>query len=258
MRDKTARKQLRSVILAGLATVLLSMNAGCFQSPKVTDAQLDRGCVIMLPGIEGHAWQLKGMYEGLRDAGIQRAIEIIPWGSPPLSSLPNLMDIEKNRKRADAIACKIESYRSARPDAPLTFVGYSGGGGLAILALEALHKDIQVDQTILIAGAISNRYDVDRVLPHCRDGLVNIYSRLDPIVGAGTSVFGTIDRKKVISAGHSGFVDEDGELLKRDKLRQIAWSLEWVKLGHDGGHLGYMSRPWARKILAPLIKKVSG
>lgn len=240
------------VILYGLGALMLTVT-GCFRAPKVTDEQLARGCVILLPGIEGNAWQLRDTYNGLRDAGIDQAIEIIPWGSPPLSSLPNLVDIKKNRERAKNIARKIATYRAARPDAPITLMGFSGGGGLAILTLEALDEGVQVDRAILIAAAISNRYDVDRVLPRCRDGLVNMYSRRDSVVSAGTALLGTIDRVKSVSAGYSGFVDAEDVPLKREKLRQIAWTSEWVRLGHYGGHLGCLAEAWAREVLAPLI-----
>ncbi|HPF39198.1 MAG TPA: hypothetical protein P5081_20190 [Phycisphaerae bacterium] len=246
---RSITERLRQSTLLALACSA----CGCFQAPDVTDAQLDRGCVILLPGIEGNAWQLEGAYHGLRDAGVEQAIEIIPWGSPPLSSMANLVGIEKNRKRADAIARKIEEYRRRRPEAPLTLIGYSGGGGLAILTLEALSKETQVDRAILIAAAIDSRYDIDRVLPRCRDELINIYSRSDAIVGAGTSVFGTIDRVKTISAGHSGFVDAKGALLERPRLQQLGWTSDWRRLGHYGGHLGCLARGWSREILAPLV-----
>ncbi len=242
-------------LVAVIACPMVFAAFGCFQPPDVTDAQLERGCVIMLPGIEGNAWQLEGTYKGLRDAGIDQAIEIIPWGSPPLSSLSNLMDFEENCRRADRIALKIASYRKARPAAPITLMGFSGGGGLAILTLEALEEGVQVDRAVLVAAAISNCHDVDRVLPRCRDSLVNIYSRLDNVVCAGTALMGTIDRENTVSAGHSGFVDEAGTLLARDKLQQIGWTSDWIRLGHYGGHLGYLAQPWALEVLAPLVMK---
>jgi pimeloyl-ACP methyl ester carboxylesterase len=253
-RNGAGIETMRTFRVSGSGLILLATSiCGCFQAPKVTDKQLDRGCVIMLPGIEGNAWQLEGTYNGLRDAGVEQAIEIIPWGSPPLSSLPNLIDIEENRRRADRIAAKIASYRKARPDAPITLVGFSGGGGLAILTLEALDEGVQVDRAILIAAAISNHYDVNRVLPRCRHEMINIYSRLDTVVSTGTTVFGTIDRENSISAGHSGFVDATGAMIERSKLRQIGWTPAWITLGHHGGHIGCLARPWAHDVLAPLV-----
>lgn len=225
----------------------------CFKPPAPSDLERGHGSVIMLPGIEGNAWQLKGTYHGLRDAGIEQAIEIIPWGSPPLSSLPNLINIKENRRRADRIAAKIVELRERDGNAPLTLIGFSGGGGLAVLTLEALPESVCVDRTILVAAAISNRYDVEKIMPHCKIDLVNFYSKRDSIVGAGTAVFGTIDRVKTVSSGHSGFVDVSGGLLDHPKLKQVEWSKDWRSLGHHGGHLGYLSRQWAKEILAPLV-----
>jgi len=235
--------------------VLFAPLGGCFRQPEISEAQLDRGCVIMLPGIEGNRWQLAGVYEGLRDAGVDQAIDIIPWGSPPLSSLPNLIDIDANHERARKIAGCIAALRRDRPHAPVTLVGFSGGGGLAVLALEALPEGVAVDRTILVAAAVSARYDVDRLLPHCRDGLVNSYSRFDHVVGAGTQLLGTIDRAHQVSAGHSGFIDADGALLENPALTQIPWKSDWIKFGHLGGHTGYLSRTWAREVLAPMIAR---
>jgi pimeloyl-ACP methyl ester carboxylesterase len=222
--------------------------------PEISDAQLDRGCVLILPGIEGNRWQLSGMQRGLRAAGIDQAIDIIPWGTPPLiSSLPNLINIDKNRERAKKIAERIVTLRRDRPDAPITLIGFSGGGGLAVLTLEVLPDGVTVDRTILIAAAISSRYDVRRLLPRCGDGLVNIYSRLDPVVGAGTLLMGTIDRRHSVSAGHCGFVDHDDVILESPYLTQIGWTTAWLKHRHLGGHIGYLTTAWAREVLAPLI-----
>ncbi len=245
----TAKWQSAASMLAALC------GCGCFQPPPVTPDERLRGTVIMLPGVEGNAWQLKHVYEGLRRAGIEQAIEIVPWGSPPLSSLQNLSDLPRNRERAAAIARKIKVLRAEYPDAPLTLIGYSGGGGLAVLSLEALADGATVDQTILVAAAISNRYDVRPLLKKSRAGIVNIYSTRDCIVGAGTKVFGTIDRKKVLSAGHCGFVNDDNALVACEGLTQIEWTPAWRKYGHGGGHLGYLSRDWAQVVLAPLIAK---
>jgi len=227
--------------------------SGCFQPPPMTPDERERGTVILLPGVEGNAWQLKHVYSGLRSAGIEQAIEIVPWGSPPLSSMQNLSDLPRNRERAAAIANKIKTLRADHAGAPLTLVGYSGGGGLAVLSLEALEEGVTVDQTILVAAAISHRYDVRPLLAKSRQGIVNIYSKRDAIVGACTEVFGTIDRQRVLSAGHCGFLGDDGKLMSCDGLTQIEWTPAWRAHGHGGGHWGYLSGAWAEAVLAPLV-----
>jgi len=237
-----------------IAAILAVLSgAGCFQPPPVMPEERERGTIILLPGVEGNAWQLKHVYSRLRRAGIDQAIEIVPWGSPPLSSMQNLTDLPRNRERAAAIANKIKTLRTDHADAPLTLLGYSGGGGLAVLSLEALEDGTTVDHTILIAAAISHCYDVRPLLAKSRQGIVNIYSKRDAIVGACTEVFGTIDRQQVRSAGHCGFLDDDGKLMSCDGLTQIEWTLAWGAHGHGGGHWGYLSGAWAEAVLAPLV-----
>lgn len=234
-------------------TALLSQVCGCFEAPKMTVEQQRQGRVVMLPGVEGNQWQLSGTLDGLRDAGLAHGVEIISWGTPPLHSLQNLTDLPANMKRAEERAARLTKLHHEQPDAPLTLVGFSGGGGLAILTVEALPDDIMLDRIILIAAAISNDYDLSKVFAHCKDKVINFHSRQDSIVGLGTSLFGTIDRKRSLSAGHSGFLNKEGKLLRHDKLQQVSWEPAWRQYGHYGGHLGYLSRPWACHILAPQI-----
>ena len=236
-----------------LITGLLANVCGCGGLTAMTEAQLDRGCVVVLPGVEGDTWHLGGVRSGLRDAGLEQGIEMIPWDTLPFQPLQNLMDLPANLKRADKIAARLTELYHERPDRPLTLVGFSGGGGLAILAVEALPKDVMLDRLILVAAAISNEYQLRKVHPHCQDKIINLYSNRDNVVGVGTRLFGTIDRKKTLSAGHTGFLDGEGRLRKHEKLVQIAWDPSWVEYGHLGGHVGYLLRPWARHVLASQI-----
>jgi len=208
----------------------------------------------MLPGVEGSAWQFADTYKGLREAGVDRAIDIVEWGGRPFASLTNLINLPLNRKRAKAIAARIGKYTDEHPDRPITLVGYSGGGGLAVLAVESLDDGVRLDRLILIGAALSPQYDLSIALSRCRDGIVNLYSPGDWIMlGLGTKLFGTIDRVRTESAGHVGFQDAEGQLAKVKGLRQVVWIREWSSLGHDGGHYGWLAQPWARDILAPEI-----
>ncbi len=207
----------------------------------------------MIPGVEGQRWQLAGTEAGLVEAGVRWQIEILDWGTPPLHSLPNLTDIQANRRRARERANRLAELRRENSSEPLVLVGFSGGGGLAILTVEALPKDVSIDRLILVAAAISKDYDLEQVLKQCNDKVINIYSNRDAMVGLGTSIFGTIDRKYGLSAGHCGFVDASGALVRNQKLLQVCWDPTWAQYGHFGGHLGYLSNAWAQQVLAPLI-----
>lgn len=238
--------------LLGAAIVGLP-GAACAPKESVIERGVGPGHIVLLPGVEGNSWQLGGVKQGLRDAGVDWTIEIIPWGSPPFHSLVNLTDLPANLKRADRIAARLAELQQEKPNNKLVLVGYSGGGGLAMLAANMLPDDVMVDRIVLVAGAISNDYDTTAAERHCRDKLVNIYSSRDGIVGWGTSVFGTIDRKKCLSAGYCGFQSSPGVLRESGKLEQIAWDETWREYGHGGSHACYLFRAWAKNVLARAV-----
>src|SRR5690606_38147030 len=139
-------------------------------------------------------------------------------------------------------------WRVDHPDELLYLVGYSGGGGLAVLTAAALPEHASVDRLILITPAISPDYPLDeRVLPHVREFVVNYASVMDLQVGWGTTVFGTIDRKKTASAGAVGFG------MKHPKLLEWRWSPAALHLRHRGNHVAYLARRWQSAALLPAL-----
>jgi len=210
----------------------------------------------MLPGVEGGAWQLAELRAGLSDGGVADEIRAINWGIRPLGSLANLMDIDANRRRAAAIAGEIAEIHRRNPDSPIHLLGYSGGGGLALLIAEALPQDVVLERIILIAPAVSPTFDLTTALRRTRHGIVHFYSVQDrTVLGAGTRTLGTIDRVKCDAAGMVGFQNAAGDLREVPGLLQIAWTPLWRSLGHMGGHVGWLARPWATQVLAPILKK---
>ena len=242
-----------------IALMLLGHLCGCRSEAEIIARHRQRDHVLLVAGIAGWGRDLVDVRRALREAGLKSVIEIVPWRAqpfltfPPIHSLWNLIDLPANRKRADEIAARITELRRNEPDGKIILAGFSGGGALAVFSLERLPQDVQVDRAILVAPAISKDYALSGALEHCKDRLISFYSERDGIVGWGTALFGTIDRKATVSAGHCGFLDADGELRKHDKLLQIAWDSRWRRYGHRGGHIGYLSVSWAKNVLAPLI-----
>lgn len=241
--------------LGGLIALL--GGAGCHEAqidwPKTSTA---RGAIIMLPGVEGGAWQLADVRAGLIRAGISDDLIAVDWGVRPFGSLINLTDLEANRRRAKAMADEIARHSRSMPGQSIQLIGFSGGGGLAMLVADALPSDVLLDQIVLIAAAISPQADTGPALAHARRGVVNFYSPQDRVVlGWGTRTLGTIDRSRTESAGHVGFKTRTGDLRQENRLRQIPWREEWRKLGHDGGHIGWLAKPWACEVLAPILQR---
>jgi pimeloyl-ACP methyl ester carboxylesterase len=224
---------------------------GCAAPEPPSLERQERGCIFMLPGVEGGQWQLVPALRGLRSAGIDLEVDIIAWGIQPFGSIANLTDLAANLKRAKEIAGRISAYKKNHPNRPAYLVGYSGGGGLSLLTTEALADNVKLERLILIAAAVSPDYDLSKAMTHCNRGIVNYYSPHDTFVlGFGTRTFGTIDRKNTDSAGQIGFCDADRKLRTVEGLTQIVWESQWANLGHWGGHVGWLAGEWSREVLS--------
>ena len=225
--------------------------AGCATLAPIEREQLDRGLVMVLPGVECYASHHVGLAQGLKDAGVDRAIEVRVWGTHPFGTFPNLLSYQLNRRRAAGIAEELVQYRSEHPSQPIALIGFSGGGAMALFTAEALPPDFRLERIILMGAAISPTYDFRPSLAHCERGIVNFYSSQDWLmIGLGTQVFGTMDRQKTCGAGRYGFLDEHGGLRTEPGLKQIAWRPEWRHWGNWGYHSSWRAEAWAREVLA--------
>ena len=225
------------------------------QTPTVT--QLDRGLIWMIPGIQGTPSMLAEACRGLEDAGVRSAIEVYDWQRDELfGTLSNLLDHERNLGHAAKLAEYITEYSRNHAGRPIDVVGYSGGGGLAVMIAEALPEDVRLRNLILVQAAISPDYDLGAALAHIDGKLINFHSAFDwAILGLGTRAFGTMDRANVASAGKVGFdlaVAVPDEVL-RACVEQPEWTLAMLTSGHYGGHFGMLTYGWNKKYLAPYL-----
>jgi pimeloyl-ACP methyl ester carboxylesterase len=245
------------------ALCLLTVCAGCQLPRRVSEtSRYEHGLVLVLPGIEGRSVWNQSIALGLDEGGVTSAIEIHDWTTGvPGEFMVNLTDLERNRREAAKLAKRMLAYRDRHPGAPVHLIGHSGGGGIAVLALEALPPGRQIDMAILLAPALSVDYDLTTALRRTRYGICNFYSTRDvSFLKVGTSLFGPVDRSFGVSAGASGFQPPDGlEKAGRDlyarRLRQMRWSPRMRAAGASGTHLGWASREFAREYLAPLVQR---
>lgn len=241
---------------AAMALVGVAFCSGC-HAPRPTQAQLAEGLVWVFPGIEGGPWSVRTACRGFRAAGVKSALRLYDWNRwPGIGILSNLTDETGNRKSAAWVAKKIAEYRMAYPDQPIDLVGYSGGGGMAIMVAEALPSYVRLRNVILCHAAVSPGYDLTKVLRRIDGKLVNFYSQLDVVLlQAGTRIFGTMDRVHTGAAGQSGFDEPpnvaDVELATH--IEQIPWTPAMVKCGHPGEHFGMFTPAWNQKYVAPYL-----
>jgi pimeloyl-ACP methyl ester carboxylesterase len=210
--------------------------------------------LVHMPGIAGYHWLDRQFLSGLRDAGFEGDVDVRDWpGEDP--GLAALLARKRNRKEAQAVADMIQARVREHPGGRIVLTAHSGGAGIAIWALEKLPDDVKVDTVLLMAPALSPRYDLSKALRHVRGNAYAFTSTFDAIVlGAGTSTFGTIDGVKCDAAGRCGFTVPDGADEKAyEKLVQIPYDAKWMQEGNIGDHIGPMGFRFARNVLAPLV-----
>jgi len=250
----------RLVIFFTISCAAMTLGAsGCSLADLDTPQRLERGLVLVLPGIEGPSPANYNIARGLDDGGVDAAIRVVNWGTDiPGGMLVNLTDYARNQRVAEQIRDQLLDYGRNHPGRPVHLVGHSGGAGIAILAVERLPKDRPVNTVVLLAAAISPRHDLRQALQRVTGGIYNFSSRLDVgLLGAGTAALGTIDRDYGAAAGSVGFETPvglyDDERKLRKKLHEIPWTAGLIIDGHDGGHFGWTVRNVVKKHIAPVL-----
>jgi pimeloyl-ACP methyl ester carboxylesterase len=211
--------------------------------------------LLHLPGIGGTRRIDRMLTEGLVQGGIDADVEIHDWTGSD-EGMNALYARQRHEHEADIVAQMITDKFRADPRQKIILSGHSGGTGIAVWALERLPDDVKVDSLLLLASALSPGYDLSPALRHVRGKAYVLYSALDPVLGVGTRMFGTIDGIKSDSGGRIGFTKPKDAVDPKqyDKLVQIAYNPTWVRLNNIGDHIGAMMRPFAREILSPLLQ----
>ncbi len=221
--------------------------------------RLDRGYTIVLPGIWGEQPVDYSIVRGLQDGDVQSAIEIHDWTAGLLRLVYNLRALEHNRGEARKIAAKITAYQDRYPDRPVHLVGYSGGGGVAVLTLEALPANRRVTDAILLAPTLASDYDLRPAISHTTRGIRNFYSPLDvPLLMVLATAVGTTEGRHTFAAGAIGFqaLGEAGSDERREyesSVSQVSYDPAMLMDGHAGGHFGWSGRTFIARHVAPLL-----
>lgn len=247
---------MKCLRLIPLFVVAVAVLAGCGHSqPYVNAARLQRGLVIVLPGIEGRSYLNRQICAGLDAGGVNYAIELLDWTSPlPLTPLYNLKAESRNRRRSAEIADRIVRYQLTYPGRPVVLVGQSGGGAIAAWAAENMMPSRQVDGIIMLAGNLSRSYPLDLALRKSKRGIVSFHSDRDWILPV-TRIAGTMDGRHEATGGREGFrvPRANGMAEEYRKLYQIAWNPEMSEAGNSGGHLSSGAGVFVAAYVAPLV-----
>ncbi len=218
------------------------------------------GLVVVLGGVGGLDTCGLGLRYVLGYLGTPYTVEVFRWGHGFGRWLVDLTDVANHEAKAQQLAALIRQFQREHPHEPVFMVAKSGGTGLAVKALEQLDPE-SIEQVVLIAPALSPRYDLTPALRAVGGEIVVFWSPLDFIVlGIGTKLLGTIDRVRSVSAGLVRFVAPARPpgraigLAPYDRLRQVKWRPSMATSGHLGGHVGPDSPRFLRKYVAPLLR----
>jgi pimeloyl-ACP methyl ester carboxylesterase len=242
--------------LTPLVILAAALLAGCGdRQPYVTGERLDRGLVVVLTGIEGRSKLNNDIARGLDAGGVDWAIEVRDWTSS-LGPLYTLKAASRNRAEARKLADRIIRYQWSHPGRPVVLVGQSGGAAIAAWTAEAMPYDQRIDGIVMIAGALSPAYQLDAALGNSRRGIANFYSARDwVLLGAGTTITGTMDGAHTSASGRVGFEQPTDPPRPRlySKLFQVAWNPQMSQTGHIGLHLSSGAEQFVARYVAPLV-----
>jgi len=244
------------------AAILWTTCTGCQSGSGRDDRfvsmeRLEKGLVFSLDGVGGFNWGTRWLRRGLEEAGVRQAIVIYDWSKGPGGMfVGDLMDESRNRAVAQDLARTVSTYAAAMPHRPITLIGHSGGAAVVVWALEAMSERCRVERVILLAPALAPGYDLSPALKRVAGRMYVMYSPADVgLMAAGTTVFGTMDGKHSVSAGLTGFdlPDACADRSQYLKVRQVRWTLDLMRSGHLGGHMGWTTAQFARDFLAPIL-----
>jgi pimeloyl-ACP methyl ester carboxylesterase len=226
----------------------------CFR--RADEQHLEHGLVLIFPGIEGYSFLNYSLLQGLIDARLPYALEVVDWttGWKPLI-LYHLRAWRRNRRVAGQMADRIVAYQRKYPGRPVWIVGHSGGGGMALLTAEALPEGVKIAGLVLLAAAVSPGFDVRPALRHVEHGIWSFHSWLDCLfVGVGTTLFGCFDGRHGPAAGMVGFRQPPEKSAAGIALIQTrhAWSM--LRQFHAGGHFGCVHRVFVAETVAPVLQ----
>jgi pimeloyl-ACP methyl ester carboxylesterase len=250
----------------GCLSLLSSLASPCgtFFSSRLRElaapARRERGLVLILPGIEGESLLNQDVAWGLADAGNPYAIEIHDWTTRnSLAFVAHLRSWPRNQRQAALLAARIQAYQAEYPGRPVHLVGHSGGGALAVLALSALPGTQRIRSALLLAPAISHRFNLTAALRRTEWGIWNFSTPFDPLyLRAATCVMGTLDRRFGVAAGACGFgwpadLSPAERRLYQARLHERPYHLRMAASFNLGGHFGCTNRVFAAEWLAPLL-----
>lgn len=255
MNDLSTRSQFAAVGVLAFVALLASTATAAPATRPAAAVDASAAYLLHVPGIAGETPIDHALVDGMKGGGFSGTSEIYDWTGEN-KGISALRNRERNEKQSQLIADKIIARRKAHPAGQIVITAHSGGTGLVVWALERLPAEVKVDGVLLLSPALSPDYDLSKALSHIKGKLYTFSSTMDYFVlGIGTKLFGTIDRKSGDSAGRVGFVKpaDAADPKQYDKLVSCPYENAWTRFGNIGDHVSVMSQRFSENVLTPLV-----
>ncbi len=232
------------------------------EPPDLSQNGASEALVYVADGVGGLDLCAVGLRYVMGSLKLRYQVRNASWGHGFGRWHADLTDTSHLEAQAAEVATRVEEFRELHPHAPVYLVGKSGGTAVVVKALERLPQDA-VESVVLLSSALSPPYDLSKALTAVRHEMTVFWSPLDVFVlGAGTLIFGTIDRVHSVAAGLVGFRIPEGiapeQGAEYSKLRQVRWHPAMSPTGYMGGHVGPDCPAFLRKYVVPLLQQPSG
>jgi len=221
---------------------------------------LDEEVAFILDGVGRFQFAPLLIRRALREEGVPMGTVCYDWQfGLPGEIWTDLMWLRRNRVMGAKLARRLLAFRRAHPQTRIHMIAYSGGAGIGLFALESLGHGRRFIETLLLAcPALSPDYNLGPALRGVARAYALVSRKDTGILGLGTRIFGTTDRRFTSAAGCKGFEipcncsPVDGQSYER--LQEIRWTPELRKLGHTGGHTGWASVALLRRHLMSILQ----
>ena len=237
----------------GSVFLLLATQAGCpaidvWRAPPALPEEYERGLLVMYPGTSNLNIEMLGFYTAMKDAGLDIAIEVRPYGDfmehvfDPFGSQPRFAE------RAVVEAQRLAEFIRSHPESPVTLLTFSGGAVFTLLVGAAMPDDAPLDRIIMMSPGVWKDYDVLPTLEHVTQGVVSYWSPREEGPKLIAQLFGTSDAHFSDPATSFGFTIQD------PRLFQVSWTPDMQAFGNNGEHLDYFFNiDFIKQYVAPWV-----
>lgn len=224
-----------------------------------TEGSLEREALFVLDGVGGLQLSVNLTRAALAAVPDAPGTVMFRWQTPIRGNvLSDLMWLRRNRVQGARLARRILALRRDHRDSKIHVLAFSGGSGIAVFALESLRGRREVETLILACPALSPEYNLGSALACVRRAYALVSERDRLILGLGTKIFGTMDRRPCAAAGRVGFAlpaeASAAELANYERLLELRWSPELKELGHYGSHAEWAGSRFLENHLMPMLR----